>query len=138
MTMPKTALRVQAYGGITPEQLTDGQLVSLVAGLREDLSPGTIDFVEQVACQAACAGEFTYVSRSPQEMASQAAWDELVSYLARLFASPFSAIIREWARRRYDVDVAFVNCCIISAEPHKISTEKVWDLQVGMQLTPDC
>lgn len=137
MTMPKTAAAVQEFGFARPTEMTDEQLAALRGCLDEDL-PGALAFVDKAACQAQRAGAFAYLSQSPADMAGKDDWNVLVGYLARLFASPFRAIAAELMRRRYGVAIAFVNCCIVAAQPGDIDDDELWCLQSRMQLTPDC
>jgi len=137
MTMPKTAAAVQAFGLHRPAQLSDEQLLSLRESLDQDL-PGAMAFIEDAALQTVTTGQFSYLSRSPQEMSSKSDWDELVGYLARLFASPFRSIAAEMMMRRYGVSVAFVNCCIVAAWLGEADEDELWCLQAQKQLTPDC
>jgi len=135
--MPKTAAAVAEFGFARPAQLDDNQLVVLQECLDSDL-PGAIAFIDQAAAQAASAGTFAYLSQSPADMASKDDWNTLVGYLARLFASPFRAIVVELMQRRYGVAVAFVNCCIVAAWLGEVDEDELWCLQSRMQLTPDC
>lgn len=137
MTMPKTATAVQEFGMSRPAQMSNEQLGTLRSCLDHDL-PGAMAFIEGAAERAAESGQFSYLSRSPADMASKADWDTLVGYLARLFASPFRAIANELMVRRYGVSVAFVNCCIIAVWPGELDEDELWCLQARMQLTPDC
>lgn len=137
MTMPKTAMKVTELGGMRPPVLSDAQLADVLACLREDL-PGAVEYVERAACQARDKSEFSYLATAPSAMASTAEWNALVGRLARLFASPFVAIVQEWSRRQYGVAVAFVNCCIVAASPGEVDEDELWCLQSRMQLTPDC
>lgn len=137
MTMPKTAAAVQEFGFARPASLDDEQLNTLREALDADL-PGAMDFIDQAAVRGVDTGAFTYLSRSPAEMDSTQAWSVLVSYLSRLFASPFSAIVGEYTRRRYGLSVAFVNCCIVAVWPGEIDEDELWCLQTRMQRTPDC
>ena len=137
MTMPKTAQAVQEFGLLRPRQLDDAQLVALRAALDQDL-PGAMDFIDAAATKGVQAGTFTYSSLSPADMASPKDWDVLVSYLSRLFASPFAAIAHEHVRRQHGVSVAFVNCCIVAAWPGELDEDELWCLQTRMQRTPDC
>lgn len=137
MTMPKTAETVQAFGMCRPGDLNDNQLDTLRSCLDQDL-PGAMEFIDKAAEGARVRGGFAYLSKSPNEMSSQQDWDRLVGYLARLFASPFSAIAKEYVRRRHGVSVAFVNCCIVAAWPGEVDEDELWCLQTRMQRTPDC
>lgn len=137
MTMPKTATAVQRFGMALPQDMTDEQLAELRLCLDEDL-PGAMDYVQRAAAATLQSGEFSYLAQAPGDMASRDEWDTLVSYLARLFASPFRAIVTEIMRRRYGVSVAFVNCCIIAGWLGDIDEDELWCLQSRMQLTPDC
>jgi hypothetical protein len=137
MTMPKTAQQVVEFGSRRPAGLTDEELDRVVDCLRQDL-PGAVDYVGRAAQKAKDGGSFVYLSRSPADMGSTEEWNVLVGYLARLFASPFVAIVREWTHRQQGVDVAFVNCCIVAAQPGEVDEDELWCLQSRMQLTPDC
>lgn len=137
VTMPKTAEAVQRFGMRKPEDLDDGRLEVLKACLDQDL-PGSMDFIVHAAENAKTCGGFAYVSKSPEEMLSRLEWNRLVGYLARLFASPFGAIAQEYVLRRYGMNVAFVNCCIVAAWPGDIDEDELWCLQARMQRTPDC
>ena len=135
--MPETAAAVQQFALRRPAELDDAQLAELRRCLDQDL-PGAMAFIDRAAQQAAQVGTFAYLSQSPNEMASKADWNTLVGYLARLFASPFGAIAREYAWRQHGVSVAFVNCCIVAAWPGDIDEDELWCLQTRMQRTPDC
>lgn len=137
MTMPKTAEKMTMFA-VVPELLSDAQLIDTVGALEQDL-PGVTDFIGTAAAKSAAAGgEFTYLSKSPEQMQSKEDWNRLVGYLARLFASPYRRIVQEWTRRTYGVDVGFVNCCIVMAQRGGIECDKALGLQTGQQLTPDC
>ena len=135
--MPKTAAAVQQFGLVRPKALDDERLQALREALDQDL-PGAMDFIDTAAVRGAEAGTFTYLSKSPAEVADPKAWGILVSYLSRLFASPYSAIVDEYVRRRHGVSVAFVNCCIVAAWPGELDEDELWCLQTRMQRTPDC
>lgn len=137
MTMPRTAAAVAMFGLVRPTHMTDEQLSVLQECLEEDL-PGAMAFIERAAVKTREADSFTYLSQSPEDMASVTDWNTLVGYLARLFASPFQAIAAEIMQRRYGVSVAFVNCCIVAAWPGEIDEDELWCLQTRMQRTPDC
>lgn len=137
MTMPKTAAVVQEFGFARPEDLNDEQLAVLCACLDEDL-PGAMTFVDRAAAQTKAAGEHTYLSQAPADMASKDDWNVLVGYLARLFASPFRAIAIELMQRRHGVAIAFVNCCIVAGWLGDVDEDELWCLQSRMQLSPDC
>jgi len=137
MTMPKTAAAVAEFGLVRPSQMTDTQLATLQSCLDYDL-PGAMDFVSDAARQGVRVGQFTYLSKSPSDMAGKEEWNVLVGYLARLFASPFRAIAVELMHRHYGVSVAFVNCCIVAVWPGDIDEDELWCLQTRMQRTPDC
>lgn len=137
MTMPKTAAAVSRFGFARPAQLSDDQLATLRECLDHDL-PGAMDFIDVAARQGAMVDAFSYVSKSPADMASKQEWNVLVGYLARLFASPFRSIATELMLRRYGMQVAFVNCCIIAVWPGDIDEDELWCLQSRMQLSPDC
>lgn len=135
--MPQTAQKIIEFGGALPDQLTGSQLDAVVDCLKSDL-PGAVEFIARAATQARDEGTFTYVSQAPAEMSTTEEWNKLVGFLSRLFASPFVAIVREWSQRRYGVDIAFVNCCIVAAQPGTVDDDELWCLQTNMQLTPDC
>lgn len=137
MTMPKTAAAVQEFGLALPRELDDEQLAALRNALDDDL-PGAMSFIDEAAVKGAQAGTFTYLSKTPADMPSAQEWQVLVSYLSRLFASPFSAIVHEYVRRRHGVSVAFVNCCIVAAWSEELTEDELWCLQTRMQRTPDC
>ncbi len=137
MTMPKTAAMVNQLGGVRPPAFSEAQLKGVVECLRQDL-PGAVEYVERAAVLSREKGAFTYLATAPTQMSSVKDWDVLVSRLARLFASPFVAIVHEWSGREYGVAVAFVNCCIIAATPGEMDDDELWCLQSRMQLTPDC
>ena len=135
--MPRTAVAVKEFGFARPAQLDDERLAVLRSCLDEDL-PGAMDYIDRAACQAQQTGTFAYLSQSPADMASKDDWNILVGYLARLFASPFRQVAAELMRRRYGTAIAFVNCCIVAAQPGDIDDDELWCLQSRMQLTPDC
>ncbi len=135
MTMTKTAMAVQELGMRRPSELSDDELAALWHCLDQDL-PGALAVVDEAVARV--DGAFTYLSKSPGDTGGKDEWNVLVGYLARLFASPFSAIAREYAQRRYGVSIAFVNCCIIAVWPGEIDEDELWCLQSRMQLTPDC
>ena len=137
MTMPKTAAVVQEFGMLRPKHFSSEQLSLTEAALNQDL-PGALAFVERAALETQQKGTFHYLAQAPSGMTNRADWDELVSYLARLFASPFRAIAAEIMVRRYGVSVAFVNCCIIAGWLGDVDEDELWCLQARMQLTPDC
>lgn len=137
MTMPKTAAAVQEFGLAVPRELDNDQLSALRSALDQDL-PGAMSFIDEAATKGALEGGFTYLSKSPAEMTSMQEWQVLVSYLSRLFASPFSAIVHEYVRRWHGVSVAFVNCCIVAAWSEELTEDELWCLQTRMQRTPDC
>jgi hypothetical protein len=140
MTMPRTAAVVTELG-ITPSTLdgyTDQQFTQIIAALDEDL-PGATTFVAEAAqASAAANGAFTYVARNPAELASKQEWNILVGYLARLFASPYAALVSEWTKRTHGVEVRFVNCCIVAAQAGGVDSDQLFGLQTNQQLTPDC
>lgn len=135
--MPKTAEAVQQYGLARPALMSDAQLGVLKDALDLDL-PGAMDFIDRAALDGVRVGTFTYLSKSPAEMAEPKEWSELVGYLSRLFASPYAAIAHEYVRRIHGVSVAFVNCCIVAAWPGELDEDELWCLQTRMQRTPDC
>lgn len=135
--MPKTAAAVEQFALRRPAELSDDELETLRSCLDEDL-PGAMDFIERAARWTADRQVFGYLSQSPDDMGGKAAWNVLVGYLARLFASPFAAIAHEYVRRQHGVTVAFVNCCIVAAWPGDIDEDELWCLQARMQRTPDC
>lgn len=137
MTMPRTAEAVRKFGMCRPADLDDEQLEALVMCLDRDL-PGAMGFIGQAAESAKNHDGFTYLSKSPADMPSHDDWNRLVGYLARLFASPFNALAKEYTRRRFGVNVAFVNCCIVAAWPGELDEDELWCLRTRMQRTPDC
>lgn len=102
MTMPLTAKAVQQSGTTMPEEMTDRQIELAVWGLRSDL-PGAIEFIEEAAEADRTQTGWAYLSRKPDEMVSRKEWDDLVSRLARLFASPYRLILERYMKDRDSV-----------------------------------
>lgn len=136
MTMPQTAVAVEALGMRRPSELSSSELIMLRHCLNNDL-PGVMQVIDEAASKEV-EGMYTYLSKSPADVGGKNEWSMLVSYLARLFASPFAEIVHEYVRRRYSVSVAFVNCCIIAVWPGEVDEDELWCLQARMQRTPDC
>lgn len=140
MTMPMTAEAVRCYdAGCLPADMVDDQLSEVIKALRRDL-PGAVELIESaVLSHNAGSQEFSYTSRSPAELSGgRKEWDQLVGYVARLFASPFALVAKEYVWRNYGRDVAFVNCCIIAVGDGEIDAHRLFELQVAQQVTPDC
>lgn len=136
MTMPQTAAAVQTLDMRRPGELTSSELIMLRHCLNNDL-PGVMEVIDEAADQQ-IDGSFAYLSKSPRDVGGKTEWSTLVGYLARLFASPYAEIVREYVSRRYGVSIAFVNCCIIAVWPGEIDEDELWCLQTRMQRTPDC
>lgn len=141
MTMPYTATAVtqlELDGPAALGALSNEQLELLEKSLESDL-PGAVPFIMEAAAKSADAGgDFAWLSRSPEETGSKEDWGVLVGYLARLFASPYRDLAQALARRRYGVEVAFVNCCIVAAQQGGVDGAQLFRLQTSQQMTPDC
>lgn len=139
MTMPLTATVIRDHPACLPADMSDKHLEAVIEALRSDL-PGAIELCKAAVLKHRAGNEpFSFASRSPAEMAGgRAEWDALVGYISRLFASPFALAAKEYFRRSYGCDIAFVNCCIIAVGSDEIDTHRLFELQVSQQVTPDC